>query len=117
MTPSAWYAAVGLVALISTAMWAILARETGVYVSAGVSFTAWGWLAIVGGDVALANPGGAPIWIRQTTASVQFIALAMAVISIVVIAMRLMGAYPSPNNNAAEEESSNNQSSSSSKSA
>ena len=107
MTPSAWYAAVGLVALISTSLWAILARKTGVYVSAGLSWTAWSWLAIVGGDVAMVNRGD-PVWIREMTASIQWIALAMAVISLVVIAMRLMGAYPSPQNNAAEEESRGN---------
>ncbi len=105
MTPAAIWAAVVLVGLSATLLWAILARQTGVYVTSGLSFTAWSWVAITGGDVALAN-GGDPIWIRTTTASIQFVALALAVISLVVLVMRLMGAYPSPTSNAAEAESS-----------
>jgi len=104
MTPLAVWSAVVLVALSATLLWAILARKTGVYVTSGLSFTTWSWVAIVGGDVALAN-GGDPIWVRTTTASLQFVALALAVISLVVFSMRLMGAYPSPKNNAAEAES------------
>jgi hypothetical protein len=107
MTPLALWAAVGLVALATTALWAILARETGVYVTSGLSFVAWGWVAIVGGDVALVVAGD-PVWVRQSTASIQFIALAMAVISLIVLVMRLMGAYPSPESNAAENEPSAN---------
>lgn len=101
MTPLALWSAVAVVALVATAFWAFLARQTGVYLSAGVSWTAWSWLAITGGDVALAN-GGDPIWVRETVASLQFIAIAMAVISLVVIVMRLFGAYPSVEDNAAE---------------
>lgn len=103
MTPLALWAAVGLIALVATAMWGILARRTGVYVTSGLSFTAWSWLAIVGGDTALVN-GGDPIWVRETVASLQFLATALAIISLVVFAMRLMGAYPSPSDNAAEQE-------------
>lgn len=105
MTPLALWAAVGLVALVATALWAVLARQTAVYVTSGISFTAWSWLAIVGGDVALVN-GGDLIWVRETTASLQFVALALALISLVVVTMRLMGAYPSPAANAAETDES-----------
>lgn len=98
------WSAVILVALTATVLWAILARETGVYVTSGLSFTAWSWVAIVGGDVALVNSGD-PIFVRTTTASLQFIALAMAVISLIVFALRLLGSYPSPSSNAAENES------------
>jgi TRAP-type mannitol/chloroaromatic compound transport system permease small subunit len=111
VTPLALWAAVALVALVATAMWAILARQTGVYVTSGVSYTAWSWLALTGGDTALVN-GGDPIWVRETVASLQFVALALAIISLVVFAMRLMGAYPSPQDNAAETEQSAQQSSS-----
>jgi len=104
VTPAAIWAAVVLVGLTSTLLWAILARQTGVYVTSGLSFTAWGWVAIVGGDVALAN-GGDPIWIRTTTASLQFVAVALAVISLIVFSLRLLGSYPSPSSNAAENES------------
>ena len=100
----ALWAAVGLVALIATAMWSILARRTGIYVTSGISYTAWGWVAITGGDVAMLV-GGDTVWVRETTASIQFIATALAIISLVVFSMRLMGAYPSPSDNAAEEES------------
>lgn len=112
MTPLALWAAVALVALVATAFWGFLARQTGVYISSGLSFTAWSWLALTGGDTALVN-GGDPIWVRETVASLQFVAVALAVISLVVFAMRLMGAYPSPEDNAAETEQSANQSSSS----
>lgn len=107
MTPLALWAAVGLVALVATACWAIVARQTAVYVTSGLSFVAWAWLAITGGDTALVN-GGDPIWLRETVASLQFVALALAVVSLVVFAMRLMGAYPSPQDNAAETEQSAN---------
>lgn len=103
MTPLALWAAVAVVALVATVMWAVLARQTAVYVTSGISFTAWAWLSIVGGDVALVN-GGDPIWVRETIASLQFVALALSIISLVVFAMRLMGAYPSPQDNAAEKE-------------
>jgi hypothetical protein len=109
VTPLALWAAVALVALVATALWAILARQTGVYVTSGLSFTAWSWLALTGGDTALVN-GGDPIWVRQTIASLQFVALALAIISLVVFAMRLMGAYPSPQDNAAKTEQSAQQS-------
>jgi len=108
MTPLALWAAVALVALSSTALWAILARETGVYVTSGLSFTAWSWVAIVGGDVALVVADGDPVWVRESVASLQFVALALAVISLVVLIMRLMGAYPSPASNAAEADSADN---------
>lgn len=101
MTPLALWAAVAVVALLATSFWAFLARQTGVYISAGVSWTTWSWLAITGGDTALAN-GGDPIWMRESIASLQLVAIAMAVISLVVIVMRLFGAYPSPQENAAE---------------
>lgn len=104
MTPLALWAAVGLVALTSTALWAILARRTGVYVTSGLSFTSWAWLAITGGDVALVNVPNGPLWVRESVASLQYVALALAVISLVVFSMRLMGAYPSPQDNAAEAE-------------
>jgi len=102
MTPLALWAAVAVVALVSTAFWAILARETGVYVTSGISFTAWSWLAITGGDTALVGVGGEPLWVRESVASLQFIALALAIISLVVFITRLLGAYPSPQENAAE---------------
>jgi len=107
MTPLALWAAVAAVALTATAFWALLARKTGVYVTSGISFTAWSWLAIVGGDVALVNVPGGPMWVRESVASLQFIALALAVISLVVFSMRLMGAYPSPQENTAETQSPN----------
>lgn len=100
MTPLALWAAVALVALVATACWAILARETAVYVSSGLSFTAWAWLAIAGGDVGMWTATGQQ-WIR-VTASLQFTALALAIISLVVFSLRLLGAYPSPQQNAAE---------------
>lgn len=102
MTPLALWAAVAAVALTATACWAILARETGVYITSGLSFTAFSWLAITGGDVALANVPGGPLWVRESLASLQFVALAFAVISLVVFILRLFGAYPSPQENAAE---------------
>lgn len=104
MTPLALWAAVALVALVATACWAILARKTGVYVTSGLSFTAWSWLAITGGDTALVavSAGGSPIWVRDTVASLQWVCLALAIISLVVFSLRLLGAYPSPAENAAE---------------
>lgn len=93
MTPLALWAAVALVALVATSLWAVLARDTAVYVTSGISFTAWAWLGIVGGDVALVN-GGDPIWVRQTIASLQFVCIALALVSLIVFAIRLMGAYP-----------------------
>jgi hypothetical protein len=104
MTPLALWAAVALVALVATACWAILARETAVYVTSGLSFTAWSWLAIVGGDVAMLTASG-PEWIR-IVASLQFTCLALAIISLVVFSLRLLGAYPTPQQNAAESTSS-----------
>jgi len=101
VTPLALWAAVALIALVATSMWAIAARQQAVYITSGISFAAWSWAAIVGGDVALAN-GGDPIWVRESAASIQFIALALAVISLVVFTLRLMGSYPSPDENAAE---------------
>jgi hypothetical protein len=109
VTPLALWAAVALVALVATACWSILARKTGVYVTSGLSFTTWSWLALTGGDTALVN-GGDLVWVRETIASLQFSAIALAIISLVVFAMRLLGAYPSPQNNAAEEEASANRS-------
>jgi hypothetical protein len=100
VTPLALWAAVALVALSATACWALLARETGVYVTSGLSFTTWGWLAISGGDVAMLTAGGLQ-WIR-VVASLQFTSLALAIISLVVFSLRLLGAYPSPQQNAAE---------------
>jgi hypothetical protein len=100
VTPLALWAAVALVALIATACWAILARETAVYVTSGLSFTAWSWLAITGGDVGMFVAGGRE-WIR-VLASLQFTALALAIISLVVFSLRLLGAYPTPQQNAAE---------------
>jgi len=105
MTPLALWAAVALVALVATALWAILARETGVYVTSGLSFTAWSWLAITGGDVAM-FVGGEPVYVRETIASLQFVCLALAFISLIVFVMRTFGAYPSPQTNAAESEDS-----------
>lgn len=105
MTPLAIYAGIAVVAFLTTASWSILARKTAVYVTSGLSFTAWAWLAIVGGDVAMIIETGERIWLRETVASLQWVALALAVISLVVFIMRLMGAYPSPQNNAAEEQS------------
>ncbi len=101
MTPLALWAAIGLVALSSTACYALVARTTGVYVTSGIAFTCWSWLAITGGDVALVMRDG-PVWVRQSTASLQFVALALAIISLVVFSLRLLGAYPSPQENAAE---------------
>jgi hypothetical protein len=101
MTPLALWAAVALVALVATSMWAVLARETAVFVTSGLSFVAWSWLAIVGGDVALVN-GGDPIWMRESLASLQFVALAFAIISLLVLSLRLFGSSPSPDRNAAE---------------
>ena len=106
MTPLAMYFAVGVVTLVATAMWSILARETAVYVTSGLSFVGFSWLAIVGGDVGMLSPTGDIVWMRTTLASIQFIALAMAIVSLVVFSLRLLGAYPSPNQNAAEDEQS-----------
>lgn len=97
MTPLALWAAVALVALVATACWAILARETAVYVTSGISFVCYSWLSLTGGDVALiAN--GSPVWVRNSTSSLQFTALAFAIVSLVVFSLRLFGAYPSPTN-------------------
>lgn len=104
MTPLSLWAGVAVLTLIATACWAILARETAVYVTSGISFTGYSWLAITGGDVAMVTQTGTRMWLRQTTASLQFSALALAIISLVVFALRLMGAYPSPSSNAAETE-------------
>jgi len=101
VTPLALWAAVALVALVATACWAILARQTAVYVTSGLSWVAWSWLSLTGGDVALVVDGS-PLWMRETLSSLQFTALAMAIISLVVFSLRLFGAYPSPQDNAAE---------------
>lgn len=101
MTPLALWAAVALVALSATACYAILARKKAVYVTSGLAFTAWSWLAITGGDTALVTRDGL-LWVRQSVASLQFVCLAMAIISLVVFSLRLMGTYPSPTENAAE---------------
>lgn len=108
MTPLAMYFAVAVVTLSATAMWAILARETAVYITSGLSFVGFSWLAIVGADVGMLSPTGEVVWMRTTLASIQFIALAMAVVSLVVFSLRLFGAYPSPSQNAAEDEQSAN---------
>jgi len=113
MTPLAMFFAVAVVTLSATAMWAVLARQTAVYVTSGLSFVGYGWLAIVGADVAMISQTGETIWLRETLASLQFVALALAVVSLVVFSLRLFGAYPSPNENAAEGEQSDNRSSSS----
>lgn len=105
LTPLALWAAVALVALVATAFWGFLARETGVYVSSGLSFVAWSWLSLTGGDTALVTADG-PIWMRETVGSLQFTALALAVISLVVFSLRLLGAYPTPSTNAAETDGS-----------
>lgn len=102
MTPLALWAAVGLIALVSTTFWAVLARETGIYVTSGLSFATWSWLALAGGDTAMILNSGELVWVRDTVASLQYVCLALAFISLVVFALRLMGAYPSPNQNAAE---------------
>jgi len=110
MTPLALWSAVAVVALVATAFWGFLARETAIYISSGVSFVTWSWLALTGGDTALVN-GGDPIFVRETLASLQFVCLALAVISLVVFTLRLFGSYPSPDRNAAESEGSAGQSS------
>jgi len=110
VTPLALWSAVAVVALVATSLWAFLARETGVYISSGVSFVTWSWLALTGGDTALVN-GGDPIFVRQTLASLQYVCLALAVISLVVVVLRLFGSYPSPDRNAAESRGSAGQAS------
>jgi hypothetical protein len=109
MTPLSVAFAVGTVALVSTAMWAILARETAVYVTSGLSFVGFSWLAIVGADVAMVTESQT-IWLRTTFASLQLVGLALAIVSLVVFVLRLFGAYPSPETNAADNEQSANQS-------
>lgn len=109
MTPLAMFFAVAAVTLVATAMWAILSRETAVYVTSGLSFVGYSWLAIVGADVGMVSPTGEIVWMRTTLASLQFIALAMAIVSLVVFSLRLFGAYPSPTQNAAEDEQSDKQ--------
>lgn len=106
VTPFALWAAIAMVALATTASWALLFRETAIYVTSGLSFTAWSWLSLTGGDVAVVTESGV-VWVRSSTASLQFVCLALAVISLVVFVMRLMGAYPSPQTNAAEAEDRN----------
>lgn len=102
MTPLLLWLAVAAVALLATASWGLVARETGVYLTSALSFTAYGWLALTGGDVAMVTMDGSTVWIRGPLASLQFVALALSVISLVVLSLRLLGAYPSPQNNAAE---------------
>jgi hypothetical protein len=106
VTPLALWSAVALVALVTTGLWAVAARQTGVYVTSGLSFTTWAWLAITGGDVAMLNVPNGPVFVRTTLGSLQFVCLALAVISLVVFSMRMLGAYPSPQENAAETEQS-----------
>lgn len=101
MTPLVLAFAVATVALVSTLLWAIAARQTAVYVTSGMSFVSWSWLGIVGSDVALVTETQT-IWLRPSMASIQFIAVAMAIVSLVVFSLRLFGAYPSPSTNAAE---------------
>lgn len=108
MTPLSLYFAVAVVTLVATAMWAILARETAVYVTSGLSFVGYAWLAIVGADVAMVSASGEIVWMRTTLASLQFVALAMAIVSLVVFGLRLFGSYPSPTQNAAEDAQSEN---------
>lgn len=106
MTPLALYFAVAVVTLAATSMWAILARKNAVYLTSGLSFAGYSWLALVGADVALVTAAGERVWLRESLASVQLVALALAVISLLVFTLRLLGAYPSPNENAADEEQS-----------
>lgn len=104
MTPLTIWFAVGAVVLIATALWAIAARQTAVYITSAISFVGWSWLSLTAGDVALITDTGATVWVRQSLAPIQFVAVSMAVISLVVFVMRLMGAYPSPEQNAAADD-------------
>lgn len=97
MTPLALWSAVALIALVATACWLLLARETGVYVTSSLSFVTWAWLALTGGDVAMLT-GQGQVWVRSL-ASLQFLATALALVSLVVLALRTLGAYPSPRDN------------------
>lgn len=104
MTPFALWISVVAVGLITTAMWAILARKTGVFVTSGLSIVAYSWAAVVGGDVAMLTTSG-PVYLRDGLPALQFALTALAVISLVVFGLRVFGAYPSATNNAAEYES------------
>lgn len=108
MTPLALYFAVAAVTLIATSAWALLARKRAVYLTSGISFVGYAWLSLVGADVALVTRSGAVVWLRETLVSVQYVALALAIISLLVFTLRLLGAYPSPSDNAAEDEQSAN---------
>jgi len=101
MTPLTLWLAVGSVTLIATSLWAIMARETGVFVTSGLSYTGYSWLALTGGDVAMMSISGTTTYIRDGIPPLQFVATAMAIVSLLVFTMRLFGAYPSPTNNAA----------------
>jgi len=96
VTPLALYFGVAVVTLIATSAWAILFQERAVYLSSGISFVGYAWLALVGADVALVTTGGDPVWLRETLASVQYVALALAIVSLLVFTLRLLDAYPSP---------------------
>lgn len=104
MTPLALYFAVAIVTLVATASWAILAQQRAVYLTSGLSFVGYAWLALVGADVAIVTTTGDPVWLRETLASVQYVALALSIVSLLVFTLRLLGAYPSPQENAAENE-------------
>ena len=93
MTPLALWAAVALVALFATAFWLVLARDTGVFISSGLSFIAWAWLSLTGGDAGLVQ-GATTVLVRESVASLQYAALAMAVVSLLVFIMRIFGGYP-----------------------
>lgn len=103
MTPLVLFFAVGAVALVATLLWAVVARQTAVYISSGISFVSWSWISLVGSDVALVTETQT-IWLRPSMASIQFVAVAMAIVSLVVFSLRLFGAYPSPSQNAAESD-------------
>lgn len=105
MTPLILWLGAVTIAFVSTGFWAIFARKTGVFVTSGLSFTAFSWAAIVGGDVAMLTQTGQPVYLRDGLPALQFALTALAVISLVVFALRVFGAYPSPTNNAAEHES------------
>ena len=105
MIPFALWAAVLAVGLATTALWAILARKTGVFVTSGISFVSYSWAAVVGGDVAMLTQTGDVVYLRDGLPALQFALTALAIISLVVFGLRVFGAYPSPTNNAAEHES------------
>lgn len=104
MTPLALYFAVAVVTLTATACWALLAQKRAVYLTSGLSFVGYAWLSLVGADVAMITTSGDRVWLRETLASVQWVALALAIVSLLVFVLRLLGSYPSPDENAADEE-------------